>query len=232
MGEEQQALYDHLSGQLRKEVENKIEQIGINKAHLDILAALTKLRQICCDPELLKSPEGTNVPDSAKLELFEELLREALDSGRTVIVFSQFVEMQKRIIKVIKKLGVDPCWLHGGTRERDKVVARFQDPEGPPVIVVSLRAGGTGLTLTRADTVIHYDPWWNPAVERQATDRAHRLGQTQTVNVYKLVCAGTIEERVLELAERKEHLAREILGSEGTSDSKRITTTDVLALLR
>ena len=232
MGEEQQALYDHLSGQLRKEVENKIEQIGINKAHLDILAALTKLRQICCDPELLGSPEGTDVPDSAKLELFEELLREALESGRKVIVFSQFVEMQKRIIKVIKRLGVDPCWLHGGTRERDKVVARFQDPEGPPVIVVSLRAGGTGLTLTRADTVIHYDPWWNPAVERQATDRAHRLGQTQTVNVYKLVCAGTIEERVLELAERKEHLAREILGSEGTSDSKKITTTDVLALLR
>lgn len=232
MGEEQRALYDHLAGQLRREVETKIEQIGIQKAHLDILAALTKLRQVCCDPDLLGAPEDAETPSSAKLDLFEELLREALDSGRTVIVFSQFVEMQKRIIKVIQRLGVDPCWLHGGTRERDKVVARFQDPEGPPVIVVSLRAGGTGLTLTRADTVIHYDPWWNPAVERQATDRAHRLGQTQTVNVYKLVCASTIEERVIELAKRKEHLAQEILGSEGHSQAKKISPNDVLALLR
>ena len=103
---------------------------------------------------------------------------------------------------------------------------------GPPVIIVSLRAGGTGLTLTRADTVVHYDPWWNPAVERQATDRAHRIGQTRNVSVYKLVCANTIEERVIELAERKEALARNILGSEGTPNAKRISTNEVLALLR
>ena len=158
-------------------------------------------------------------------------MREALEGEHRVVVFSQFVEMQKRIITVLKSLGVDPLWLHGGTRNRDKVVARFQDPEGPPVIVVSLRAGGTGLTLTRADTVVHYDPWWNPAVGQQATDRAHRLGQNEQVNVYKLVCRSSIEERVLTLAESKQSLARELLGSDGSSGTKHITSHDVLALL-
>ena len=233
LNEDQRALYDHLAGRLRKEVEEKVQEVGIQKAHLDILAALTRLRQVCCDPELLKGNETLpSVPDSAKLQAFEELMREALESGRRIIVFSQFVEMQKRIIQVIKKLGVNPLWLHGGTRDRDKVVAKFQDPEGPPVIVVSLRAGGTGLTLTRADTVIHYDPWWNPAVERQATDRAHRLGQTQTVLVYKLVCSETIEERVLELADRKEALASDILGSDFGGGAKRISPSEVMSLIQ
>lgn len=227
----QRALYEHVAGELRDSVARKIEQVGIARAHLDILAALTRLRQICCDPSLLPVPEGTKVPPSAKLALFEELMREALDSERCVVVFSQFVEMQKRLIEVIKRLGVNPLWLHGGTRQRDKLVAAFQDPKGPPVIVVSLRAGGTGLTLTRADTVMHYDPWWNPAVERQATDRTHRLGQTNTVSVYKLVCARSIEERVLQLAEQKEALARELLGSEGGAEAKRITRDEVMALL-
>jgi SNF2 family DNA or RNA helicase len=192
---------------------------------------LTRLRQICCDPALLPAPPGVKTPPSAKLALFEELMREALGSDRCVVVFSQFVEMQRRLISVVQSLGVTPLWLHGGTRNRDKVVADFQDPNGPPVIVVSLRAGGTGLTLTRADTVMHYDPWWNPAVERQATDRAHRLGQRNTVSVYKLVCARSIEERVIKLAERKDQLAQELLGSEGGATSKRITQDEVLALL-
>lgn len=227
----QRALYDHVAGELRDSVQKKIQKVGIERAHLDILAALTRLRQICCDPALLPAPDGSKVPGSAKLDLFEELMREALEGEHRVVVFSQFVEMQKRIITVLKSLGVDPLWLHGGTRNRDKVVARFQDPEGPPVIVVSLRAGGTGLTLTRADTVVHYDPWWNPAVEQQATDRAHRLGQNEQVNVYKLVCRSSIEERVLTLAESKQSLARELLGSDGSSGTKHITSHDVLALL-
>jgi SNF2 family DNA or RNA helicase len=232
LGEEQKLVYQQLIARLKREVEEKIDDIGVERAHLDILAALTKLRQLCCDPRLVSGevmPEGIY---SAKLELFRELVREALASGRSIIIFSQFVEMQKLLIEVVKDLGVDPLWLHGGTRDRDKVVAKFQDPEGPPIIVVSLRAGGVGLTLTRADTVIHYDPWWNPAVERQATDRAHRLGQTQTVNVYKLVCAETIEERVVELAKRKEAIAESILTSEGSAQGKRITTSEVLALLQ
>lgn len=231
MNPAQRALYDHIAGELRESVQKKIEQVGIERAHLDILAALTRLRQICCDPSLLPVPAGTKVPPSAKLELFEELMHEALNSSRTVVVFSQFVEMQRRLIDVVKKLGVDPLWLHGGTRNRDKVVASFQDPNGPPVIIVSLRAGGTGLTLTRADTVMHYDPWWNPAVEQQATDRTHRLGQTQQVTVYKLVCARSIEERVVDLARSKESLAKDLLSSEGGALQKRITPDEVLALI-
>jgi superfamily II DNA or RNA helicase len=232
MGMHQRALYDHIAGELRESVQQKIAEVGIDRAHLDILAALTRLRQICCDPALLpEPPSGVKHPPSAKLALFEELMREALASDRKVVVFSQFVEMQKRLIQVVKHLGVKPLWLHGGTTNRDEVVASFQKEDGPPVIVVSLRAGGTGLTLTRADTVIHYDPWWNPAVERQATDRAHRLGQRNTVNVYKLVCSTTIEERVLDLAKNKEVLAEELLGSVGGAQSKRITTHEVLSLL-
>jgi superfamily II DNA or RNA helicase len=226
----QRALYDHVADRLKESVRRKIESVGLERAHMAILAALTRLRQICCDPALLPVPEGVKTPESAKLALFEELMREALESERRVVVFSQFVEMQKRLIAVIRRLGVDPLWLHGGTRHRDKVVAAFQDPEGPPVIVVSLRAGGTGVTLTRADTVMHYDPWWNPAVERQATDRTHRLGQTQQVTVYKLVCARSIEERVLEMATRKDELAERLLGSEGAGP-KRISVEDVMQLL-
>jgi superfamily II DNA or RNA helicase len=227
----QRALYEHLAGQLRDSVIQKIEKVGIERSHLDVLAALTRLRQICCDPALLPAPEGTQVPPSAKLALFMEIMREALESNRSIIVFSQFVKMQRILIRELKAVGVEPLWLHGGTRNRDKVVQNFQNPDGPPVIVVSLKAGGTGLTLTRADTVIHYDPWWNPAVERQATDRAHRIGQTQKITVYKLICANTIEEKVLKLAESKEQLAEELLGREGQSSIKSITTQDIMALL-
>lgn len=230
MGSAQRALYEHVAGELRASIKEKISKVGIESAQMDILAALTRLRQICCDPALLPIPKGVKTPASAKLELFEELMREALDSDRAIVVFSQFVQMQRRIIDVVRKLGVDPLWLHGGTKNRDKVVANFQDPKGPPIIVVSLRAGGTGLTLTRADTVVHYDPWWNPAVERQATDRAHRLGQKKVVSVYRLICANSIEERVLALAERKEALAQELLASEGGSGAKQISSEEVLAL--
>jgi hypothetical protein len=230
LGTSQQALYDHVAASARKSVLDKVEADGLQNAQLDILAALTRLRQICCDPRLLPVPPVEILPPSAKLALFSELMREALGSDRTVVVFSQFVQMQRILIDVIAGMDVQPLWLHGGTTDRGEVVRRFQDPDGPRVIVVSLRAGGTGVTLTRADTVIHYDPWWNPAVERQATDRTHRLGQTQSVNVYKLVCAGTVEEKVVAMAAGKERLSDDLLGSEG-SLPKRITQEEVLALL-
>ncbi|MED5464391.1 MAG: DEAD/DEAH box helicase [Myxococcota bacterium] len=232
MGAEQRVLYDHIAAQVRQNIQEKVDEKGAERVHLDILAAIMKLRQVCCDPRLLKVPEEFTIPPSAKLELFQEIVREALESERSIIVFSQFVEMQKHIITKVQELGIEPLWLHGGTRNRDEVVAKFQDPKGPPVIVVSLRAGGTGLNLTRADTVIHYDPWWNPAVERQATDRAHRLGQTQQVHVYKLICSESIEERVLALASRKEELVRGLLGSEGSEGGKVITPQEILALLQ
>ncbi|MBN1961029.1 MAG: DEAD/DEAH box helicase [Deltaproteobacteria bacterium] len=226
----QRALYDHMAGELRTSVKQKIASVGIERAHMSILAALTRLRQICCEPALLPVPEGIKTPESAKLSLFTELMREALESSRRVVVFSQFVEMQKRLIAVIRKLGVEPLWLHGGTRDRARVVSAFQDPAGPPVIVVSLKAGGTGVTLTRADTVMHYDPWWNPAVERQATDRTHRLGQKQKVTVYKLVTTNSIEERVVKMAGRKDDLAAKLLSSDGVN-AKHITVDEILHLL-
>ena len=230
MNTAQRALYDHVADQLRTSIKQKIADVGIQNAQLDILAALTRLRQICCDPALLPVPPGTKVPLSAKLQLFEDLMREALAGNHQVVVFSQFVSMQRRLIAVIERLGVKPLWLHGGSTGRDKIVSQFQDDTGPPVIVVSLRAGGTGVTLTRADTVLHYDPWWTPAVERQATDRAHRLGQTKKVSVYKLICARSIEDRVTQLAQQKGDLAEKLLGSEGGAHAKRITQEEVLAL--
>lgn len=233
MGRGQWALYEKVASELRTQVHDKIQEVGVERAQLDILAALTRLRQICCDPALLPGPEDVQRPPSAKLGLFQELVREAVESGRRIVVFSQFVQMQKRLLRVLREdLGLEALWLHGGTRNRDTVVERFQQDDGPPVIVVSLRAGGTGLTLTRADTVMHYDPWWNPAVERQATDRTHRLGQDKQVSVYKLICSNSIEERVVNLSERKEALAQALLGSEGGSETKRITTEEVMELLR
>jgi SNF2 family DNA or RNA helicase len=189
-----------------------------------------RLRQVCCDPRLVLGEKANGV-GSAKLDLFREVMTEALDSGRRIIVFSQFVEMQKILHEELERIGIkDSLWLHGGTRNRGEVVAQFQDPKGPPVIVVSLKAGGTGVTLTAADTVVHYDPWWNPAVEDQATDRAHRIGQDKTVHVLKLACEDTIEERILALGEDKRAAAESVLGKEGPGP-KSLTIDEMQSLL-
>jgi hypothetical protein len=132
--------------------------------------------------------------------------------GRRMIVYSQFVKMQEIIHDLLRQNGVhNALWLHGGTRNRAEVVRQFQDPDGPPVIVVSLKAGGTGVTLTAADTVIYYDPWWNPAVMDQAADRAHRIGQTKTVHLIKLICENSIEEQIMLLSEKKRGIADDML---------------------
>ncbi len=232
MGPMQRALYEHVAGTLRDSLSERLQRLGVEQLRMDILAALTRLRQICCDPALIAGSE-TPAPPSAKLELFGEIVREAVGSGRAIVVFSQFVSMQKRLVQAIRQhAGVDPLWLHGKTRDRDKVVAAFQDPSGPPVIVVSLRAGGTGITLTRADTVIHYEPWWNPAVEEQATDRTHRIGQLHPVLVYRLICSDSIEERVQQLAQSKRDLADTLLNQEASGDRISLSSADVLSLLR
>jgi superfamily II DNA or RNA helicase len=215
MPNEQRGLYLRVLADVRDEVQKALSVHTKSRARAPILAALMKLRQVCCDPRLVLGDKGKGVA-SAKLDLFEEVMTEALDSGRRVIVFSQFVEMQKIIHESLKKIGVDDAlWLHGGTRKRGEVVAKFQEEDGPPVIVVSLKAGGTGVTLTAADTVVHYDPWWNPAVEDQATDRAHRIGQDKTVHVIKLACEDTIEERILALGADKRAAAESVLGKDG-----------------
>jgi len=166
------------------------------------------LRRVCCHPKL--ALPDTDLP-SAKLEAFEELIGECVGSGRKALVFSQFVEMQKILAAKLDEMGIDYLWLHGGTKNRGELVESFQRKDGPPVFLISLKAGGTGLNLTRADTVIHYDPWWNPAAQAQATDRAYRIGQKRPVFVYNLIVAGSVEERMLQLQDRKRKLANAIL---------------------
>lgn len=220
MDPEQRSLYLRVLAEVRSDVQKALQVHTRARARAPILAALMRLRQVCCDPRLVLGEDdklnAAGVP-SAKLGLFEEVMREALaEPHRKVIIFSQFVEMQKIIHEVLATVGAgDALWLHGATKNRGEVVAQFQDPAGPRVIVVSLKAGGTGVTLTAADTVVHYDPWWNPAVEDQATDRAHRIGQEKTVHVIKLACEDTIEERMLALGDDKRAAAESVLGKDG-----------------
>ncbi|MCC7109723.1 MAG: DEAD/DEAH box helicase [Deltaproteobacteria bacterium] len=222
MDPEQRALYLRVLAEVRSDVQQALKVHTRARARASILAALMRLRQVCCDPRLVaeidgKDGFGAKGVGSAKLALFEEVMSEALaDPHRKVIVFSQFVEMQKLLFDVLERVGAkDALWLHGGSKNRGEIVAQFQDPNGPRVIVVSLKAGGTGVTLTAADTVVHYDPWWNPAVEDQATDRAHRIGQEKTVHVIKLACEDSIEERMLALGEDKRAAAESVLGKDG-----------------
>jgi superfamily II DNA or RNA helicase len=230
-GRSQLGLYNRILKAAKDEITGRIGEVGVEKAQMTILAALTRLRQVCCDPRLLGLPEGTPVPPSSKLEAFEELIADATGSGRKTLVFSQFVEMQKIIGASLDKLGIEYLWLHGGTKNREELVGKFQSTGGPPVFLISLKAGGSGITLTEADTVIHYDPWWNPAVEDQATDRAHRIGQDKPVMVYRMVMEDTVEQKMVELGQRKRAVAESALGRDA-SGGKSLTMADIDELLR
>ncbi|EDM78816.1 SNF2/helicase domain protein [Plesiocystis pacifica SIR-1] len=226
----QLALYNRILKAAKSEITTRVGEVGIEKSQMTILAALTRLRQVCTDPKLLNLPEGTTVPKSTKLEAFRALIGEAVGSGRKALVFSQFVSMQKILAGTLEELEIDYLWLHGGTTNRDELVQRFQQKSGPPVFLISLKAGGAGLTLTEADTVIHYDPWWNPAVEDQATDRAHRIGQEKPVMVYRLVVEHTVEQKMVELGAEKRKIAESALGRD-TTVGKKLTMEDVDKLL-
>lgn len=229
-GRTQLGLYNRILKAAKNEITGRIEEMGIERSQMTILAALTRLRQVSCDPRLLGLPEGTPVPPSAKIEAFKELITDCVGSGRKVLVFSQFVEMQKLLGAILEELDIAYLWLHGGTKNREELVAKFQHSAGPPVFLISLKAGGSGLTLTEADTVIHYDPWWNPAVEDQATDRAHRIGQDKPVMVYRLVVEDTVEQKMVELGRRKREIAEGALGRDA-SGAKKLTMEDVEDLL-
>jgi SNF2 family DNA or RNA helicase len=230
-GKAQLGLYNRILKAAKSEITGRIEEMGVDKSQMTILAALTRLRQVCCDPQLLGLPEGTPVPPSAKLEAFKELISDAVGSGRKVLVFSQFVEMQKILGHALNELGIEYLWLHGGTKNREELVSKFQTKDGAPVFLISLKAGGSGLTLTEADTVIHFDPWWNPAVEDQATDRAHRIGQDKPVLVYRMVMEDTVEQKMVELGQRKREIAESALGRD-VALGKKLTMEDVEELLR
>ncbi len=207
-------LYESVRAAMDKRVREAIADKGLAKSHIIVLDALLKLRQICCHPKLLKSPAAQKVTDSAKLDyLIDELLPTLLEEGRRILLFSTFTSMLALIEEHLVKEKIPYLKLTGQTQDRATLVKKFQTG-GIPIFLISLKAGGTGLNLTAADTVIHYDPWWNPAAENQATDRAHRIGQTKPVFVHKLVCRGTIEDRILELQKHKSALVEALLSDE------------------
>ncbi len=209
----QRALYESVRVACDKQVRKVLKDSGFNGAQLVILEALLRLRQVCCDPLLLKHERMSPDIERAKIEWLQRTMPELMAEGRRVLVFSQFTQMLALIATELQALALPHLALTGDTppAQRGEVVRSFQARE-VPILLASLKAGGLGLNLTAADTVIHVDPWWNPAVEQQATDRAHRIGQTQPVFVYKLVIAGSIEERILELQQRKRALAEGVLG--------------------
>jgi SNF2 family DNA or RNA helicase len=213
----QRAAYDALLREIQQGLGSSGKNVNAGAQRMKMLTGLLRLRQVCCDLRLLKLP--TQVPaapsqlstlnsqlpaeSSSKLDLLDELLEEAIDGEHRVLVFSQFVSMLHLIRERLEKLDIPFCYLDGSTKQRQEIVDRFQGDSAIPVFLISLKAGGVGLNLSAADTVIHFDPWWNPAVEAQATDRAHRIGQTRVVTAYKLITRDTVEEKILKLQEKK-----------------------------
>lgn len=226
--ERQRDFYDGIRLASHRRIQEVVQQQGLARSQITILDALLKLRQACCDPRLLRVGSGNTEIPSAKLEWLTSVLPELIDEGRRVLVFSQFTSMLRLIEAAVTALGIPYCLLTGETQNRSDVIARFQSG-GAPLFLISLKAGGTGLNLTAADTVIHYDPWWNPAVEAQATDRAHRIGQDKPVFVYKLIAQDTVEERILQLQADKHELASRLYTQGGASPAS-WTSTDIEAL--
>ncbi|MEO8802849.1 MAG: DEAD/DEAH box helicase [Rudaea sp.] len=227
---DQRGLYETLRLAQHERVRQIVKQRGLAQAGIVVLDALLKLRQACCDPRLVKLPSAQKVKTSVKLDALLELLEGLLSEGRRILLFSQFTEMLGLIEVALVKRHIDYQVLTGQTpaRNRTALVKRFQRGE-VPLFLISLKAGGVGLNLTAADSVIHYDPWWNPAVEAQATDRAHRIGQDKPVFVYKLIAAGTVEEKIQAMQARKAELARAVLEG-GATQRLRFDEADLAEL--
>ena len=225
----QKELYEEIQESTRQAI-FEMEMSGAKEASIRMAAfnQLLRLRQICADPRILDPKLAEE--DSAKLQAFLELVEESHDAQHRMLVFSTFVSALQLIKQALEARGIPYCYLDGSTKDRQAVCDKFNSTPSIPVMLMSLKAGGTGLNLTGADTVVHYDPWWNPAAEAQATDRAHRIGQTRTVTSIKLIAAGTIEERVMELQKSKSEMLRKLL-SESDSASSGISLEDIKALL-
>ncbi|MDP4937732.1 MAG: SWF/SNF helicase family protein, partial [Verrucomicrobiales bacterium] len=221
----QKDLYETVRSTMDKQVRQALAIRG-QQAQIVFLDALLKLRQICCHPRLLKERESEAA--SAKFEYLIELLEVFREEGHRVLLFSQFTSMLDIIEAYLVAEEVSYLKLTGGSKDRQSLVERFQGGEGD-VFLISLKAGGTGLTLTGADTVIHYDPWWNPAAENQATDRAYRIGQDKPVFVHKLICRNTVEERIQQMQGKKDDLATDLLS--GATTSLNLTPETLAGLL-
>ncbi len=228
LGKSQNDLYETIRAAMDKRVREAIAVNGLDRSQIIVLDALLKLRQVCCHPRLLKQESAQNVEESAKTAfLMDEMLPELIEEGRRILIFSQFTEMLALIEDRLKKDRTPYVKLTGSTKDRETPIREFQTGN-VPVFLISLKAGGAGITLTAADTVIHYDPWWNPAAEAQASDRAYRIGQTKPVFVHKLICAGTIEERILSMQQKKAALVEGLLS--GRTDKLQLTQSDIQAL--
>ena len=203
---EQAVLYEGIRAAMETRVRRAFEESGLSQSHITVLDALLRLRQTCLDPRLVKMRQAENIHASAKLDALMEMLPTFVEEGRRVLLFSQFTDMLALIEQNIIAAGISYTKLTGKTKKRDEVVDKFQSGD-VSVFLISLKAGGTGLNLTQADTVILYDPWWNPAVENQAIDRAHRIGQDKPVFVYRMITEQTVEEKIVEMQERKRQLA-------------------------
>lgn len=228
--EEQQELYNHYLQIIRNDIFTLIEKDGIDKSHLSILSALMRLRQICCHPKLIKENLNPRNLISSKFDYFKEITEEIISENHKVLVFSQFVEMLELVKEWLIKQNIRFEYLTGSIKDRKTPVENFNNDPNIPIFLISLKAGGVGLNLTSADYVIHLDPWWNPAAEAQATDRTHRIGQTKTIFSYKMITKNTIEEKILQLQEKKRNLINNVITSEARF-AKTLSKTDLDYLL-
>lgn len=226
----QRELYQSYATSAKQELSRLVKQEGFERIHIHILATLTRLKQICCHPAIF-AKDSPEPGDSAKYDMLMDLLSSLVDSGHKTVVFSQYTKMLSIMKKDLEIRGVPFVYLDGSTKNRLELVNKFNEDPNLLVFLVSLKAGGTGLNLVGADTVIHYDMWWNPAVENQATDRVHRIGQSRSVSSYKLVTLNTIEEKILTLQNRKKSLVKKVINSDDEVVSK-LTWEEVLELLQ
>ena len=226
---DQKELYMSILEAARIEIFETVKRKGFAQSHIEIFSALTRLRQVCCHPRLMHEDLRGESHTSGKFNMFIEMIKEAISGGHSVLVFSSFTRMLNLMRGAFKKLGIDYFYLDGATKDRMDLVHRFNAGEAP-IFLLSLKAAGTGLTLTQADTVMHYDLWWNPAVEDQATDRAYRIGQKRVVTNYKLITRGTIEEKILELQNKKRLLIDTVVG-DSMGDINKLSWDEVKNLI-
>ena len=243
MTEEQQRWYNRLMQDARTRIGDMVKQRGFAKSRIEILALLMRLRQVASHLELLKEYREKRMPRgdgeaqgqdnslSGKLDVFFEMIDEAIDGGHRVLVFSQFVSMLSILRRELDARKIRYCYLDGSTKDRLGECRRFNTDESIPLFLISLHAGGTGLNLTGADMVVHFDPWWNPAVEDQATDRAHRIGQKRTVYVVKMIAEGSVEERVLALQQKKQLVIDATVGTTDAQAVQKLTYDDIKAIV-
>jgi len=226
MSENQERLYVEVLNAVKDEI---LSGSGLKGNYITMLAALTRLRQICDHPALINK-EWLDEPNiSGKMDTLRDLIEDAIDNDRKILVFSQYVKMLKIIEKMVKELGIKYEYMDGSTKDRKTIINHFNSNEKVKIFLISLKTGGFGINLTSADTVILVDPWWNPMVENQAIDRVHRMGQTKKVLVYKLITKGTVEEKIMVLQKMKRDLFENVI-DQGEAVMKTLNNDDIKLL--